>query len=319
MKPADASGPADSFRTDCLARLRSLLAGVPVPELNELTSTPPQAGWLSGEAPPPSWAVAPIWLRDAWASAPNTTPLGDDRLADIVWGQFALFVFVRIQDDLLDGQYDDLRLQFVADRFLLESAAAFGTLTALDRAFWELYRDSLDATTRGVLEVGELERRPGAFTEESLDLHAEVSAIFRVGAAAACLLVGRSGDLTWLNAFFDELAIAGQIIDDLTDLVEDVEVSRFTWVGNVLAATEPGSGLGPHEQTARLRAGLLDPGRLEPVWAQLGERARRMERVLPADAPEGFRSVVSSLEERTRTLALRVHESRVSWVLGPLG
>lgn len=317
MESAETSDPIDRLRRDCLSRLRSVLGRVPVSELAELADSPPLGGWLTGDRPPPNWVVIPGSLRDAW-TVEGKGRLTDEELTEIVWGQFALFAFVRIQDDLLDGQYEDLRLQFVADHLLLESISAFAGLPKLDERFREAYGNCLKATTRGVLAVGDLESRPGTFTSRHLDLHADVSAIFHVGSAAVCHMMRKSDALTWIGAFLDQMAVAGQILDDLVDLFEDVGVNRFTWVANVMSDAEPGETSTPDRWMKGLRTGVLRPHRLQPVWSELQRRARLGAESLPEEAPEVLHSMAASLEERMAHLASRVHEMRVGWALGGL-
>ena len=98
--------------------------------------------------PTPDWIRLPIWLDRAWAEERGER-LPRGALLEILWGQYALFLCLRIQDDLLDQTRDDLRLLLVADQFLLESLRAFHRLPGLDGDFWVLdqrcVRDTVSA------------------------------------------------------------------------------------------------------------------------------------------------------------------------------
>src|SRR3954462_8337940 len=48
----------------------------------------------------------PAWVHDA-RRTPVTSENLNSRVLDVLWGQYALFLYIRIQDDLLDGQSSD--------------------------------------------------------------------------------------------------------------------------------------------------------------------------------------------------------------------
>jgi hypothetical protein len=254
-------------------------------------------------------------LDRAWA-AEGRPALPDGELTDLLWGQYALFLQIRIQDDLLDRERTDLRLLFVADRFLLESLESFQGFPALDGQFWAFYRRCLRETVDGILEVRRLESVPGEFTVERLDLHARVSAIFKVGAAAVCRLHARDGEMPWLSDFMDRLAVFGQICDDLEDLAEDLEVGRFTWVANVLLGGRVGDPSEPEEWAGRLRDGFMRPEWGEPVLSELRRLARLTAEGVPDLAPPAVHDLVRELRNRPDALEQTMHEARVRWVFG---
>ena len=267
------------------------------------------------EGPTPTWLLLPIWLDQAWAKAPSGPPPGG-ALGEILWGQYALFLTIRIQDDLFDRQRDDLRLVYVADRFLLESQEALQRVPGLDAAFWGFYRSCLRETVDGILEVGRLEGTAGRFTAEHLPLHARVSAIFKVGVAAACRLHGREGDAAWLARLQDQLAIVSQIGDDLEDVTADLESGRFTWAGNTLLAAEAGETIGPDSRAGRLAAGLMRPERGAVIVEELRRAARAAAAAVPGSAPPPLRELVEKLGALPGELEQRMHEARVRSVFG---
>ena len=130
------------------------------------------------------WSLLPRWLaadRRFVAIPPRRAWLND-----IVWAQYCLFLFVRIHDDLFDRQAHSSSLVFVADQLLLEAETTFAKHRP-DAAFWRLFRANLTTTLAGILKVDALQRRPRAMKTSALVLHASVSAIFKVGAAAICV------------------------------------------------------------------------------------------------------------------------------------
>jgi hypothetical protein len=257
----------------------------------------------------------PIWLDEPWSGGHSGSPPGGD-LAEVLWGQYALFLHVRLLDDLLDGQRDDLRLLYVADRFLLESLESFQRFPMLGDGFWTFYRGCLRATIDGILEVGRLEREPGGFRAEHLRLHSRVSGIFKVGTAAVCHLHGRDEDAGWLSHLQDQLAIMGQIGDDLKDLADDLKVGRYTWVGNTMLDARPGEVLTPDERASRLGERLMRPERGAMIVEELRRAARAAAAEVPASAPRPIHELVRSLGATPDALDQSMHEARVRLVFG---
>jgi hypothetical protein len=153
-------------------------------------------------------------------------------IRDVIWGQYCAFLFVRIQDDLFDGQTRQARLLYGADLLLLKSQAAFARHLGLHRTFWDWYRSLLRKTTLGILEADALQGRPTG--RQLLPVYAKVSAIFKLGSVAVCLKLRRLEMLDNLFRFADELAVAGQIVDDLMDVEEDLEGERWNFAASIL-------------------------------------------------------------------------------------
>src|SRR5207244_2505089 len=66
------------------------------------------------------WTSLPVWLlKHPRFAAPRRG--GHAFLEDILWGQYCLFLFVRIHDDLFDRQAQSPALLFMADGLLVES------------------------------------------------------------------------------------------------------------------------------------------------------------------------------------------------------
>src|SRR2546427_2364648 len=133
-----------SYAAELRRRLDAVLASLPAG--NEGIETP-------AIEPLPDWLTIPVQLHEAWASERTGKPVAD--LGDVLWAQYALFLYIRLQDDLLDRQQQDLRLLFVADRFLLESLACIEQPELLS-----FYRARLRETVDGILDVRRLEARP---------------------------------------------------------------------------------------------------------------------------------------------------------------
>ncbi|HUF49481.1 MAG TPA: hypothetical protein VMN60_01525 [Longimicrobiales bacterium] len=261
----------------------------------------------------PSWLALPLWLHDAWAPAAS----GPRALHHILWGQYALFTFIRLQDDLLDAHFHDLRIQFIADAFLADSLESFQALP-LPAAFWDGYQQALRDTADAILEVRDIESVPGAFTAALLPLHARVGAIFRVGSAAVCHLLDRGDALSWVAGLQASLAVFGQVCDDLEDVADDLEQQRYTFCGNILIAAGRDDIAAAADTTARLGAGMLDASRAVPLIAALRDAAAAAAAAVPDAAPQRIRTYTAALRQRADDVDRALHESRVRHVFGPL-
>jgi hypothetical protein len=258
------------------------------------------------------WSLLPRWLLA------DRRFVADGRrrefLNDILWGQYCLFLFVRIHDDLFDGQARSMSLLFVADRLLVESETAFARHVP-EAAFWRLFRDSLTKTTQAILEVDHLQRQPGAMHARLLGLHAKVSAIFKVGAAAICVRSNRMREFRSVSRCADDIAIAEQILDDLLDVEEDLARGRYSFAFNDLLGEDAARVDGRAERLARRV--LLSDG----VGA-LMERARiHLVRAEAAIAPVRLPPVVAYVDTFRRhidELRQQFHEVRAARVLKDL-
>jgi hypothetical protein len=228
-------------------------------------------------ATPRTPSGAPYWLwlpRELWASyaggrAVSNGSIERSFLEDVLWGQYCLFLFVRIQDDLFDGQTSARSLLYVADQFLVESERAFAVHLRLESIFWSEYRRLLQITTMGILEVDALQRRRSR--RGLLQAYKRVASIFHSGTLAVCLGLGRTRPLSALVEVSNDLSVAGQIVDDLLDIGEDLERGRWNFVA--LSLLHP-------EETVRLDAAACRLRLAETLWSDQGAarvlgRARR--------------------------------------------
>jgi hypothetical protein len=234
---------------------------------------------------------------------------------DVLWAQFCLFLFVRIQDDLFDGQATDKRLIYAADQFLIEAERTFGRYFARSSPFWSLFHQALESSTRAILRVDQLQQEPCGRPAQLLEAYAQVAAIFKVGTAAVCLKMRRGRDLVALSRFADEMAMAGQILDDLEDVEEDLRRRRFNYVAKRLL---DGGRADPTQAVERVaREIVLGDG----ARRVLGEAARHTQRAAAAlerlDCPAASAQVESSLRALAR-LGRTLHRRSIELVLGPL-
>ena len=267
-------------------------------------------------APPrtPVWIRLTLALHETWSGA-SASP-EDPALLDLVWGQYSLFLWVRLQDDLLDRHFRDLRLQFVANRFLLEGLAALERVPGLGPAFRAACRARLLETTGAILDVERLQSLLGEFTAAHLPLHAQVAALFTVGPEAVCHRLKHRADLPWVRELQAQIAISSQIVDDLEDLLPDLDQGRYTFVANVLAGPLGGGPVDAAVMSRRVTDGIMVPSRCCPIWHVLAAAAAIAEAALPDHAPPLTRELATDLTRMPAMLAEQLHRARVRALFG---
>ena len=260
------------------------------------------------------WTLLPRVIWDAWA--PGRVKRRSGFLNDVLWGQYCAFLFVRIHDDLLDGQARDAHLIFLADDLLLESQRAFAA--HLNSAqFRGLFERHLRATLRAIVEVDSLQARPGGMTRTRLGLHARVSSIFNLGSAAACLACRRPGMIRRFENACANLAVAGQLLDDLTDVEEDLARGRYNFVANVLGGGRRLDSTTTSGQSRIAHAVLREDG-VDKVLALVRLYANRAaEALAPTRIPEVEIYLETYLTEIER-MRRAVHRARVAHVFSSI-
>ncbi len=233
---------------------------------------------------PPYWIPLPRWLAKKYRKSARSPNIMQRFISDVIWGQYCLFLFVRIQDDLYDGQAEFPSLIYASDQFLFEAEAVFSRYFTRTSPFWGIYRHCLRMSTRAIVQVDRLQRSAHAKGGILLEEYAEVASIFKIASSAVCIRARRMKDFVRLVRLADELAKASQILDDLEDVLEDLERKRFNYASVVLL------------QDAGKRMARRDPAALvaESLWLRRGlkdllsEVRRHLTRAQKAIEPLGI-------------------------------
>ena len=185
------------------------------------------------------WLLLPKWL--AASTGVGARPGERAFLRDVLWGQYALFLFVRIHDDLVDHQARSPWLAYVGDRYLVEAVSAYSRYAGPE--FWPRFWDLVTETLDGIAEADRLQRGARPDRRQLLAAYARVSAIFKVSSIAVLQRARKMRLYPAVSTFKDHTAKAGQILDDIEDLDEDLKAGRR----NYLAARLLNSARSPEE------------------------------------------------------------------------
>jgi hypothetical protein len=184
----------------------------------------------------PSWRILPSMLAQRLRSEGASGKLPRGFLRDVRWGQYCLYLCFRYQDDLFDDESDSRVAVFAADICLAEAGRVFTLHFPGDPWFWKAYHEGLRITAGSIVEVDRLQQKPGVRLEALLEGYARVAEVLKVGTAAVCSKMGREDLYPLLSRFCDEMAKAGQIVDDLRDLEEDLERGRHNCVAAIVSS-----------------------------------------------------------------------------------
>ena len=261
----------------------------------------PRAAWLRL----PYWKILPTVLFDSFHGETPRPHLPRGFLPDIQWGQYCLYLFIRFQDDLFDGQANEPALIYASDQCLLEADRIFAKFFPLNSWFWNEYRRNLICTTQSIVEVDDMLRKSTCRSEDLLEGYARESAILKVGSAALCAVARRHRAYKLVSLFCDEMAKAGQIVDDLRDLDEDLRKKRYNYVANVLRRS------GEHAP-ARVRVNVVFNNlRLTAVMEQISaEVGNHISKASAAIEPLAIAGMKTYLARRLNNLP---ESSRISW------
>jgi len=204
-------------------------------------------------------------------------------LRDVIKGQRMLYMALRIHDDIFDRHVANPSLIFASDLFLIEAELLFSKHLPKNSKFWEVYRKSLRTTIHSIVEADKEQNSFQGDPERLLDRYAHICAIFKVGSAAVCGMSGQWNQFATAASFCDEMAKAGQIVDDFVDLQEDIGRNRYNYVAKRIFRLAKGDWVRQifqdvyfHTEKARRRAMSL---RLEPAVRYVSDYERLIQQI----------------------------------------
>ncbi|NLP08958.1 hypothetical protein GX408_01040 [bacterium] len=243
----------------------------------------------------PYWLLLPIWLQSRYA---KTDKRNDKRfLKDVLWVQYCLFLVLRIQDDLFDRHTHRLALIFAANLFLLEVKRGLEPYFDAGSCFWKTWDHSLQTSTRAIVEIATLQYSKQSAPQKLISEYRKVASIFNIGTVAYCLRYRRLKELPLLEKFIAEMAVAGQLMDDLQDMKQDLDDGKYNYAVKRILQRSGRSMVKPNKvRRALVHAILLTDG-LELFFKEIGKHlviARKP--VAQLDLAEALSLVQSHLE-----------------------
>jgi len=242
----------------------------------------------------PYWILLPAWIQGSSPGITGETDRENDFLHDVLSAQYFLFLAFRIRDDLMDEPDTDPVLAGAIDPLLRDAGVILSKYFSPTDDFWEIYRADIVATADAIVEVDHLQQSPATDLAEMRHGYSRVNAVFKIGSEALCRYLSRTDDLPAIRAFCDKFSIGCQLLDDLSDIGEDLDRGRYNYAANfslrLAGDTGPGKGSDLERITASLTSGvagltlLREAGELiadafetiKPLGFPLAERCQRV-------------------------------------------
>ena len=261
----------------------------------------------------PNWTLEwylPRWLGDAFG-------LPADLTQTLVLSNVYGLSYVRLQDDLVDGEVDRVSWE---STILLAAAlhhlwmSQYVQLFAGTSPFWRYFEEFMAQWLRATLRSNE----PPAidfqsYREENFLRLAERGAPLKICCAGACLLASRRELIAPLTSAVDHFLVSAVLLDHAKDWADDLAAGRY----NVFVAYVSPQPQGPDQQENHRRQVLE-----EICW---GEAARpyfdrvqkhvhiALEKAQAVDCP-GLNQHMRSFESQVVTIRDRLADETKAWL-----
>ena len=248
------------------------------------------------------WLLIPKWLAERFGL--TSTPKGRGLLEELCWIQYCVYALFRLQDDLIDGDADDPTVAVTTNHLLVEASGCAARQFGGGSPFWSIFQGTIDATSRTMVRLDRLQRTPDRPPGIERKLYAELSACLKIASAGVALATGREHEWSArISPALDRLAVAMQILDDLTDLSDDLRSGRINYAAWYLGRPVFGSSLEATEAVVASNLATTDRlwGLLGEVLEELDEATRGLGRDLcprTHDFLREYRAGVVGLGER---------------------
>jgi hypothetical protein len=262
---------------------------------------------------PAYWLLVPGWLAQGGLGA-HKRP--QRVVGDVLWGQYCLYLAIRIKDDLFDQQARSKNLSIVADGFMVESRRAFEKYFEKHSSFWSGYQRCIETTNAAIRQIDTLQRADTTSASRLLREYAKQSSVFKVGSLAICKLSSRPRIFARVSRFADHMAIANQIIDDLQDITEDLEQKRLNYAARVVLQDAKGVPQGRSTILERIVSGFLYGDGLQTIFDEVRSRLRLAGEALSSLRLPETSAYLSSYSAVLNVLEQHLHRERVRWVFG---
>jgi hypothetical protein len=264
----------------------------------------------------PYWILLPFWIAGKYRGRHRQRAAEKKFLDDILWGQYCLFVFIRLQDDLFDRHTDRVSYLYASDMFLLESERTFSRYFPKSSPFWKIFRECIEETIFAIITADEMERRPVKKRERLLDALGATSTICNVAPAALCIRAGRMRDFRRVAAFSTAMMKAGAIVDDIEDMEQDHERGRFNYAASFFLRGFRMEGPWEKRAIRSLKREVLTGGKLSALFREIHHHLDAAEvAVRPFTVPAAL-EYLRSFRRSVVAMELSFHRDRMMTFLG---
>lgn len=257
----------------------------------------------------PPLVYLPLWLRDRlWRDRPGGPP-SREAAAGVVQATMWGYLYIRIQDDLLDESEPDRAFTLLGNACILEMERALRRWVGDAPGFREAFAAAWIEFTRFTLAEHEQLRSAAPYSLEDFESHCRKVAFARVPLLALSALAGRPELGADLDALVHALGIAYGMTNDAWGWPRDLANGHRTWL---LARAGLEQGERGEEARAKVEVALHDRGLLVEVLEEavqaLGRAepiARRLELAGFAPFAQERRAFLEETARRARLVRLQ--------------
>jgi hypothetical protein len=186
-------------------------------------------GYFSSRLAPPL-VFLPLWLRERFRrEQPDAAPSEEVTVrlvAVAMWG----YLYIRIQDDLLDEAYPDRAQTLLGNVCGMEMARLLEELVGTSAPFRAAFERAWLDFTRWTLAEHEQLLSDAEYGYEHFEQHTRKVAFARVPALAVCILAGRADLEPTLETLVDQLGVAYGLTNDVVGWQRDLANGHRTFL-----------------------------------------------------------------------------------------
>jgi hypothetical protein len=186
-------------------------------------------GYFSSRLAPPL-VFLPLWLRERFRREhPDSAPshaLTVRLVAAAMWG----YLYIRIQDDLLDEAHPDRSQTLLGNVCGWEMARLLESLAGNSATFRAAFERAWLDFTRWTLAEHEQLLSDAPYSDEHFEHHARKVAFARVPVLALCALAGREELAPTVETLVDQLGVAYGLTNDVVGWQRDLSNSHRTYL-----------------------------------------------------------------------------------------
>ncbi|PTL78123.1 class 1 isoprenoid biosynthesis enzyme [Vitiosangium sp. GDMCC 1.1324] len=186
-------------------------------------------GYFSSQLAPPL-VFLPLWLRERFRrEQPASAPSGEATVrlvAAAMWG----YLYIRIQDDLLDEAHPERSRTLLGNVCGWEMARLLEALVGDSAAFRSAFERAWIDFTRWTLSEHEQLLSNAPYPDALFEQHARKVAFARVPALALCVLAGRAELEPAVDTLVDHLGVAYGLTNDVVGWQRDLANGHRTFL-----------------------------------------------------------------------------------------
>lgn len=186
-------------------------------------------GYFSSRLAPPL-VFLPLWLRERFRREQSASVLSDEVTVRLVAAAMWGYLYIRIQDDLLDEAHPDRSHTLLGNVCGLEMARLLESLVGGLAAFRAAFERAWLDFTRWTLAEHEQLLSDAPYDDASFEHHARKVAFARVPALALCALAGHSELEPTVETLVDQLGVAYGLTNDVVGWRRDLSNGHRTYL-----------------------------------------------------------------------------------------